>query len=150
MENLNEISLLFKTVSSDRKIQRDAKGKAAVKKEKGSIVRVASSRGMVRKGLLPKENASDRDKEMGKPTKALKNVLAKQLDTIVSGLQQKAEEFRKEAIEVRKREEIREDMEKRDMESREEQKNLNESLKLLIQAQNSTNNMMKKWIDQSK
>lgn len=151
MENLNEVSLLFRTVSSNRKIQQDSKGKAAIRKEKGNIFHVASSKGIVRKKILAKENSSDQDKEMSKPTKAPKNLLAKQLDTIVSGLQQKAEEFRKEAIEVRKQEEkTKIDMERRDLEIREEQKNMNDNLKLLIQVQNNTKDIMRKWIDQSR
>lgn len=72
------------------------------------------------------------------PRKTPKNRFAKEVESVIEGLRKKEEEFKQEVVEK-----------KRDQERREEQNALISNMRLLIDSQRATNEMMQNWIDVS-
>jgi metal-responsive CopG/Arc/MetJ family transcriptional regulator len=138
MRNMDYIILLFDSVSNNNEIRQQARDKIVTLEEKGKQVMLASVQGQVRKRDLMEVlvQAEDIGQESSSPRKrirAQKNQLAKEVEVVLGGLQERSEAFRK-AIEER---ETR-DKEKaeREKEIYETQKDINAKLDALLGTMN--------------
>lgn len=138
IRNMDYIILLFDSVSNNNEIRRQARDKIAKRKEKGKQVMLASVQGQVRKRDLMEvlgraEDIGQKSSSPRKRTRAAKNQLAKEVEVVLEGLQERSETFRK-AIEER---EAR-DKEKaeREKEIHETQKDINAKLDALLGTMN--------------
>lgn len=130
---MTEIALLFDSVCQNTQVRQEAKSKLAAKKAKGKKIRDASMKGQIQKrDLFKNENKSPPVMQ-----KRPKNQFAKEVDSVLKGLHQKADEVRKVVDEERKR----------DKEFCENQKALNKNLLVLIDSQKATNEMMQSWMN---
>jgi hypothetical protein len=134
VRNMTDIVLLYDSVSTNDAIKQNAKGKLATRKAKGSQVRRASQQGQVRKrDLMELDVDSDLESGSEPPAKIIrapKNQFAKEVESVISGIHEKADEF-KIAME----------------EKSERDKELGNKLDKLIETTKSTNETMERLMN---
>lgn len=150
LRNMIDIVLLYDSVSNNNLIRQDAKGKIAERKAKGAQVRQSSQTGLVRKRDLMR---TDSDKESSsepaqKVMRSSKNQFAKEVEGVIGGLREKAEEFRIAIQEKTERERIAaEETTAREREKADRDRCLSEKLDVLIESTRSTNESMEKLMN---
>lgn len=139
VRNMTEVALLYDSVSTHNKVRENARNKIAAKKAKAAQVCEASKVEQVRKRDLMEEGGDEEGDTFPRKmvTHAPKNQFAKEVEDVLGGLKEKAEEFREASHEKAERDRI----------NSQQQSDLNGKLDTLIDTTRNTNATMERFMD---